>query len=194
MIVPLAMEHVPHVARLHCRTLTGLLAELGNSAAQAYYTGCFRTGLLTAFVDIQDGKVMGFVCGSMHPDKLRSAMFRRNPFEIMTGTIIGLLRRPTAIKWLLNSFKGPDQGHFDPTEPELTYLAVDPEHRQSGIGAQLLNSFLEALRNAGAATCALSVDDDNTAARSFYEKHGFEAIGSYNEFGRHHRRYRLEAS
>ena len=50
-------------------------------------------------------------------------------------------------------------------------LYVDPSHQRSGIGSALLG---EALKAAPGRT-TLDVFEQNTPARAFYEKHGFEA-------------------
>jgi len=191
MIVPLALEHVDQVAALHCATLTGLLSELGAPAVRAFYTGCVRARSAVGFVDLHNGEVRGFVLGSARPGGLKRAVLRQNPAGTTAGVLLGLLRRPAAIAWLMKSFKGPDEGGFDGDEPELTYLAVSPTYQKSGVGARLVDAFTRAMSEAGVPEFALSVDDDNAAAAAFYERRGFKPIGRYREFGAGHRRYRL---
>ena len=94
----------------------------------------------------------------------------------------------------MRSFKGPDEGSFDPRQPELTYLAVSPEQRKSGIGGSLVDAFTQAMRDISVPAYELSVDDDNERAVAFYEGRGFKLLGRYREFGTLHRRYRLRAS
>ena len=191
MIVPLGPEHVDGVARLHCSALTGLLRELGEAAVRAFYAGCVRTGSAAGFVYLQQGEVRGFVLGSVHPDRVKRAVVRNNPAGTLGGMLLGIFRRPAALAWLLRSFKGPDEGGYDPREPELTYLAVSPECREGGIGRLLMDAFTQAMRDAGLSAYELSVDDDNERAVAFYEKRGFKPVGRYREFGTLHRRYRL---
>ena len=191
MIIPLGPEHVSQVARLHCAALTGLLSELGEAAAQAFYSGCVRSGSAAGFVYLRQEEVCGFVLGSIHPDRLKRAVVRKNPAGTLAGMFFGILRRPAALGWLLKSFKGPDEGRYDIREPELTYLAVSPECRSGGIGGSLIDAFTQALRAAGVPACELSVDDNNERAAAMYEGRGFKLIGRYREFGTLHRRYRL---
>lgn len=190
MIVPLGPEHVRAVAKLHCAALTGLLTELGEAAARAFYEGCVRSGSATGFVYVNDGNVQGFVLGSVRPDKLKWAAVRANPVGTLAGMFLGILRRPAALAWLLKSFRGPDEGSYDPRTPELTYLAVAAECRGSGSGGRLVDAFTRAMREAGVPAFELSVDDDNERATAFYEWRGFRVIGRYREFGTLHRRYR----
>jgi ribosomal protein S18 acetylase RimI-like enzyme len=92
----------------------------------------------------------------------------------------------------VKSFRGPDDGAYDPQVPELTYLATAEHHRGSGIGRQLVDAFDTAMRERGAPAFELSVDEDNQAAIAFYERLGFRLSGKYREFGIVHRRYRRE--
>lgn len=192
MIQTLRDEHVTEVARLHSASVRGLLQRLGDRALLAYYRGAVRSGLAVAFVYLEHDVVRGFVLGSIHPDQLRRGVVRANPWGVLNGTGMGVLRRPSSLVWLLRSLRGPDPGSYDPRVPELTYLATSENHRGGGIGRQLIEAFGEAMRKRGAVAYELSVADDNLAATAFYERLGFRLAGQYREFGTLHRRYRLE--
>jgi len=53
-------------------------------------------------------------------------------------------------------------------------LFVVPEHRRGGVAEALLRCALEVARERGANRLHLETDTDNAAARSLYEKVGFE--------------------
>jgi ribosomal-protein-alanine N-acetyltransferase len=62
-------------------------------------------------------------------------------------------------------------------EAHISTLGVHPEHRQKGIGTQLL---LEAIRQGiamGARLVTLEVRQSNQSAINLYRKHGFEVVG-----------------
>jgi ribosomal protein S18 acetylase RimI-like enzyme len=145
-------------------------------------------------VDVEGDSVRGFVFGSVHPESVKRAALRGNPLATLAGILIGMSRRPSAAVWLLESFRGANANAFDHSAPELTYLAVSGESRGGGIGKQLVEAFTNEMRNAGAKSYELSVDEDNQAAVAFYERLGFTATGRYREFGTMHRRYRLMIS
>jgi len=192
LILPLGAEHVTDVARLHRANLTGLLSRLGDRATRAYYAGALKTELAIGFAFTENESLRGFVFGSVHPDRLRTEVLRVNRLQVLAGICYGVARRPSALRHLLRSGKGPDEGTYDPRQPELTYLAVAPESRGTGIGGQLVAVFGEAMRHAGVGAYELSVDDENERAIAFYEQLGFRLVGRYSEFGIGHRRYRLE--
>jgi ribosomal protein S18 acetylase RimI-like enzyme len=132
------------------------------------------------------------VFGSTRPDRLRADVLRLNRLQVLAGLCIGVARRPSALRLILSSGHGPDEGTFDPRQPELTYLSVASDSRNAGIGRRLVATFGEAMRRAGAHAYELSVDDENLIAISVYERLGFRLVGRYREFGIVHRRYRLE--
>lgn len=60
--------------------------------------------------------------------------------------------------------------------PELG-LAVLAPYRGLGLGSQLLDAGLGALRDAGHSAVSLSVEDGNSAARRLYDARGFRVVG-----------------
>jgi ribosomal protein S18 acetylase RimI-like enzyme len=67
--------------------------------------------------------------------------------------------------------------------PYLRLIAVDPSVRGGGIGAALLAEFEARTAGVGRDWCLL-VSDFNTAARAFYEKHGYTNVGLLPDFAR----------
>lgn len=62
---------------------------------------------------------------------------------------------------------------------ELRQLYVLAPWHGSGVAAALMAWTIAAARDAGAAELYLSVFVDNARARRFYERHGFERVGTY---------------
>jgi ribosomal-protein-alanine N-acetyltransferase len=81
---------------------------------------------------------------------------------------------------------GPDAGrgvpgflvarHLAP-EWELENIVVAPSARRQGHGNGLLNALLAAARETNSASVFLEVRESNAAARTLYEKAGFEQTG-----------------
>src|SRR6266852_1402883 len=106
MIARLGQEHVEAVARLHRENLTGLLSALGPRAIRAFYTGCVRTKFAIGFVYLEGGTLCGFVVGSQRPGELKTDAFRKNMVGTLAGIFAGVARRPSALVWLVKSFRG----------------------------------------------------------------------------------------
>ncbi len=65
--------------------------------------------------------------------------------------------------------------HFNSAaEAQVRYMAVEPEMQGRGLGGQLLKTFEERARAAGATWIVLNARED---AQRFYQRHGFVAIG-----------------
>jgi ribosomal-protein-alanine N-acetyltransferase len=62
-------------------------------------------------------------------------------------------------------------------EMHVTNFAVDPTHRQRGLGRHLLGTLLELYRRNGARRAALEVRPSNHSARRLYEAFGFRQVG-----------------
>jgi ribosomal-protein-alanine N-acetyltransferase len=62
-------------------------------------------------------------------------------------------------------------------EAEILNLAVVPERRRTGLGADLLEAGLTALQESGATRVWLEVRESNAAAQALYRRRGFEAVG-----------------
>ena len=69
----------------------------------------------------------------------------------------------------------PGYGFVDEETPELA-IAVVPSRRGRGIGDALLTELGDRARSEGYRALSLSVERNNDALVSFYEKHGFERV------------------
>jgi ribosomal protein S18 acetylase RimI-like enzyme len=79
-------------------------------------------------------------------------------------------------------------GHFlqryHPSQPraELVRLYVLPEYQGLGLGTMLLKTGFAALAKADIEQCFVSVQDSNTSAKKFYERHGFTYHRRHGQF------------
>jgi ribosomal protein S18 acetylase RimI-like enzyme len=69
------------------------------------------------------------------------------------------------------------------TAPYLRLIAVDESLRGSGVGSALLEEFERRTVSVGRDWCLL-VSDFNTAARAFYQRHGYREAGALPDFAR----------
>ena len=70
------------------------------------------------------------------------------------------------------------------SQAEVLNLAVAPESRRRGYAAALLRAAEEQFRTRGAQTVHLEVRQSNIAAIAFYEKYGFEPVGTRKDYYR----------
>jgi ribosomal protein S18 acetylase RimI-like enzyme len=67
-------------------------------------------------------------------------------------------------------------GGFDGRRGLVYHLAVQPEHRNSGVGSALMQALENRLRAKGCLRCYLLVTRDNPEAQRFYGKQGWERM------------------
>ena len=66
----------------------------------------------------------------------------------------------------------PDEVTGDP-QAFVAYMAVEPAHRNAGVGAALLERGEDEARKRGLPFMALMVTEDNAAARALYDRAGY---------------------
>jgi ribosomal protein S18 acetylase RimI-like enzyme len=62
---------------------------------------------------------------------------------------------------------------------ELQWIYVAPEHRGSGVAAELLRRLAAWFAEQPAARVCVNVEPDNARARRFYTRHGAEELNKY---------------
>lgn len=67
-------------------------------------------------------------------------------------------------------------------EAEIYNIAISVNHRKKGIGAKLLNTFLQFCRKSNIQSVFLEVRESNEAAIKFYLNNNFQIVGKRNNF------------
>jgi len=75
-------------------------------------------------------------------------------------------------------------GWFVLDELHVLNLAVDPEHRQQGVGRDLLQDLLGAARRRGCRYAALELRSTNRQACRLYQEHGFRPVAVRKKYYR----------
>ena len=84
---------------------------------------------------------------------------------------------PTGAAWArASTAEDPGYGFVADDVPELGMAVLAP-YRGIGLGSQLLDACLLALREAGHRAVSLSVEDGNTVARRLYDSRDFRPVG-----------------
>lgn len=130
----------------------------------------------------------GLVLRPMQEADLRQVLhIERRSFTIpwSDATFRGLLRRQSTAL-LVAERAGSVVGYavlwFAADEAELGDMAVLPEVRRRGLGRRLLDGALAEAARRGAKRVFLEVRESNVAARSLYERAGFEAAGTRSDY------------
>lgn len=127
---------------------------------------------------------------------MRIALVPPEGVALILPRIVQIERASFSVPWRPEDFLSPVPGHSlavlfgedglpdgygcfftAADEAEVTNLAVDPEKRRVGIGAEILDFMLGKMRDAGAVRCYLEVRESNAPARALYASRDFRTVG-----------------
>jgi ribosomal protein S18 acetylase RimI-like enzyme len=156
------------IAELHADQLkAGLLASFGPRLLEQLYRCAAADPDVILLAHVRDGKVTGFVMGSIHPSRFN----RRLLIRLFPMIAWQILCRPSMVPRALSLARYIGFRPAGPTA-ELLSIAVDPQLRASGIGEALLREFHFRLRKHDVLEYRVTAADTQTAALQFYRKHG----------------------
>jgi ribosomal protein S18 acetylase RimI-like enzyme len=182
---PMAAQHLRFAVALHAATLPrGLFVGLGPGWLRAYYRTFLESPYGIAQLALLDGQPVGVLVGAAngaaHGRWVRGARGRR----LVTRAVAALAIRPRTVAMLIRT-RGPrllrrlgGRGPGAPAGPRavLTYLCVAEPARGLGVGAALVDRFVEEARRAGAGRAVLVAPGGDEGASGFYHRLGWTRV------------------
>lgn len=183
MIKRLQKEHIENVVQIHLRAFPRFfLSFLGKDFLSLLYRGIHDSPLGAGIVYIENGKVIGFVCGVKNTSQFFKQLLKRRWYLFCVASLKSLVRRPSIAPRLARALRH----HEQPQNPSgtnnatLLSIAVLPEHQREGVGEKLTKAFLKAMKQKGVNRVNLTTDrDDNEKVNRFYENLGFTCCRTY---------------
>ena len=181
MIARMTMAHVDEVISVHLHSFEGFfLSFLGPRFLRLYYESIAEYPGATGYVYVQDGRAVGFVCGTVHPSQFYRFLLRTRGWRFAVASLGAVLRRPSIGPRLARALLYPSQTSRRDDTGTLTSMAVEPAFQGQGIGAELARAFLEDMRARGVKRVDLTTDrHDNDKVNAFYQKQGFRCERSF---------------
>ena len=157
-------------------------AQLGRGYLKAFLRGFLRrTDTVAVLALSESGQALGYIAGApleMLPEMGRALLPSAalavclRPWLLVSPRI-----RSTAWQRIASGFGRRNEPKAAPLLPmptlSLVSVGVDPQARGRSVGEQLMKAFEQEARARGCASLRLSVYPENTAARRFYERHGW---------------------
>jgi ribosomal protein S18 acetylase RimI-like enzyme len=182
MITELKPEFVDQVVMVHIQAFPeSQSTKFGKDFLKSYYDGAANSPNTISFLWVVDGVVAGFIFGGTNKKKLSRQILMRSKTRLIKTVISNILLSPgVSIKrfwsYLVHYIMpGGDAFYADDTAT-LDSVAILTEFRGQGIADALMNSFLAKLKYLNVSACRLGVLAENKAARSYYERSGFEQL------------------
>ena len=176
---PLSESLLQDVVRIHKEGLGYTLnSRLGTTHLGFLYETMARDSTSFVGVAMVEGCVAGIISGTLHEDRLKSAILESMSARQKAGLATRLLLRPWLMLQWLQSVIIALPAYYEAQEVHavLTALAVDPKYQGRGVGVQLIHS-LEAFFGANkVASYRLDTLATNHHALKFYGTLGFTEV------------------
>jgi len=196
VVRPAGYADLAVTARTHVEFLpVGLFPSLGPGFVRrwhrTYLDSRHGVGYVVTDPTTPDNDVVGFLLGTTDQAAHMAALFadRRALAALSVSGAGALVRRPRlarqlssrAVPWVRQIAQrrsgqpAPADGPGEnPQVAVMVAVAVQPQWRGSGIGAELVRRFVEDARRAGAAEAELVTPVGSAGATGFYERLGWE--------------------
>lgn len=173
------------VVVVHQKAFKGFFLEkMGTHFLLCYYRAVLSYGNSITYIALgESGEVLGFATGFRNPNQFY-AYFRKQRRSLLPAILIAVAKNPRLIRDIFrNSRRVSKAIDSDPMSVELSSIATSAHSK--GIGTALLNAFCGEAFGLGAKTIELTTDEkENNRVRQFYEKAGFELVGTRQSGGR----------
>jgi ribosomal protein S18 acetylase RimI-like enzyme len=184
-VEPLTISHAQRVAEIHASALAGdFLPSLGVPFLAELYRGILGLGLGFGFVTTSESGVSGFVLASDDTSALFRTVMMKRAIALGMRLLPALVRRPTLLRNIIETFTYPEQEGKVPVAAELVVIAVDATMRSKGQGAALCDALDADFRRRAILRYKVTVNQSNDGANRFYQRQGFQLADSFRLYGR----------
>ena len=173
--------YVDEIVTIHMETFTGFfLTFLGRGFLRKLYEGFLAHPDSDVIIALEDGKVVGFCAFSRDLSGFYKYLVKKKLFSFAWYALGGFLRKPSVFFRLFRALTYADKSVREDSYIELSSIGVSPEHKNEGIGSQLVRKLIELSASTEHPYIKLETDrDENAAANHFYQKNGFVLHHSY---------------
>lgn len=180
-------EDLDEIVELHCKIFRNyFLKNLGFELVKKYYQA-YDDDKGTIFLKASyNNEIVGFVLTTSNYSNIIKSFYKDNFYLLSKKIVIETLKMNKTIflglkSRVMNVFKKSKEENVEEEENCLLSIAIDDNFRGKKIADVLINKVEMQLKENQIKAYSLSVKKDNTGAKKFYEKIGFEKIGGKGE-------------
>ena len=166
------------VAEQHASNICdGFLSTLGIGFLSLLYQAIDESNKSALFVEIREGKVVGFISGGLGMRPIYRQMMR-HPIRLMKSLMPSLIR-PSRFWRILEvwRYSRATTSTNASSDPELMSLAVSSQYRRQSIAETLYGNLVHYFRMSGATSFKIVVGEELKSAHSFYSRMGAVQTG-----------------
>jgi GNAT superfamily N-acetyltransferase len=156
----------------------GALAHMPAGFLAGFYRYIATRSDCAVFTAESEGRVAGFVAGTLHASGLLKSFLRAEPLPTL-GYSVRLVLAPRLFCRIVSLARQLAAGGRDSNidERQLLSIAVDPGDLRSGVATCLFNALREWFRSHGAEEFGIIAAATQTAALHFYRRCGAAEVG-----------------
>jgi GNAT superfamily N-acetyltransferase len=173
---------------LHVECIGDSLPGLLGPRFGAHLYGLFeRSATEHVLYERVDAAIEAAVVVSESPADLQRRIVRALLPQLAAAAAVALVSRPAFWRFVWGGVADAVRGRAHTEHaPEITYVFTSPQIRGRGLGKRLVERVDRLLASRGADVYYVkTIDEPTNRTLAFYEREGFERIGTRDEAGRH---------
>ncbi len=184
-IRPIQFRDAPRVAELHAAAMgNSLWAQLGVPFLTNLYRALVDIHTFLGFVYVEDGQVKGFIAGSTDTRAMYAEVLRRRWAFLAPVAALGVLRRPLALRPLLQTASYFGASGAEDVPGESLFCSFVPELRGKRVSGHINKVLFDELRARGHTHVKITTEVDNEGANRQLRSWGFEEAGRFTFYGK----------
>jgi ribosomal protein S18 acetylase RimI-like enzyme len=144
------------------------------------------------FVQVRNGKVVGFIAGMLDTSAWQRTLWRTRGFECLMAAAHMCLRGWGTVVEALQTLRYLSVDSNSAVPGHLFTLAVDEAYQGRGLAVKLIEAFLDHGRSHGMSRCWTRTSKANLAAHRLYMHVGFRTLPELTKHGKNRVVYRLD--
>ena len=186
-IRPMRAVDVDRVAELHHAAMgNSLWAKLGIPFLRELYRGLVNNDRFLGFVYEEDGRVVGFIAGSIDASKMMRTTFRKCWFLLGPASLPNALK-PSVLRQLVTTaryFSQSDSVLAEAVAAESLFCSFEPGLRGKRISGHINKVLFDELLARGTSKVKVTTEIDNEGANRQLTSWGFEDKGHFQFYGK----------
>ena len=197
-IRPMLFHDAQRVAELHAAAMgNSLWAELGQNFLMVLYQQLVNDERFLGFVYLEEGRIRGFIAGSMNPDQMMQKVFRRSWFLLGPAALPRVLK-PRLLKKLMETTRYAEASNAvslpGPVPAESLFCSFEKDLRGKRISGHINKVLFDDLLARGHRHVKVTTETDNQGANRQLLSWGFENCGEFEFYGKQMCTYVLDLS
>jgi hypothetical protein len=192
-IRPLQFRDARRVAELHHAAMgTSLWAQLGIPFLQQLYQAMVDSPWFIGFVYVEDGRVRGFIAGSLDTSQMYRDLARRRAMFLGPVAAAGILRHPRVLGKLWETFRYFGVSGAEDTPGESLFCSFEPDLRGKRVSGHINKVLFDELLARGHERVKITTEVSNEGANRQLLSWGFRDAHRFRFYGKDMVTYVLE--